>query len=62
MRKKETDMSELEILQQQRDEAVGYEKKLAQFKVDDHFFKNPSKQKKKKKKKIRIVNEDDLWW
>ena len=51
--------TELEDLQVLRDEAIGESRNGIQEKIDDHFFKNPTKVKTKKKK-IRM-DEEDMW-
>ena len=53
--------TELDDLQELREGASGNDKKKIQKKIDDIFFKNPTR-KKKQKKQHRITNPDDMWY
>ncbi len=54
--------TELADLQELREGASGNDKKDIQKKIDDIFFKNPTRKKKNKKKQHRITNPDDMWY
>ncbi len=54
--------TQLEDLQELREQATGLEKKEIQKKIDALFFSNPKKHKQKKKK-VRIPKDpDDMWY
>lgn len=59
---KKENKSELEYLQDARDNANGPELVKAQRKIDDYFMKNPPKNRNKKRKRFKARNDDDLWW
>ena len=52
--------TELQELQEMREEATGNAKVKIQGKIDEHFFGDP-KRRKKKKKKIKMDFEEDMW-
>ncbi|GAH10584.1 unnamed protein product, partial [marine sediment metagenome] len=53
--------TQLDDLQEAREQATGLEREEIQKKIDDIFFKNPPK-KRQKKRKIKIKDPDDMWY
>lgn len=54
--------SDLENLQELREQARGSERKEIQQRIDDIFLKNPPKVRKKKKKIRMPKDPDDMWY
>lgn len=57
--------TQLDDLQEVREQATGLEREEIQKKIDDIFFKNPPKKREKrekKKKKFKIKDPDDMWY
>lgn len=54
--------TDLTDLQEEREHATGGLRKEVQQKIDDLFFKNPSKVRKKKKKFRMPKDPDDMWY